>query len=85
MKLERKIDVDGQLLIVKKIVNRKGKLCLEFSTTFNSESVRMEADFESNEERDKTFVEMDELEAGSILQVLKIQHKAKKEERSKNG
>ena len=76
MKLERKIDVDGQLLIIKKTVNRKGKLCLDLSTTFNSESVHMAADFESDKERDKTFYNMNELEASSILQVLRIQLKA---------
>lgn len=81
MQLKRTIKVDGQKLRVKKI----GTDRLNLSTTVDSDLVRMIAVFGTVEERDKTFVEMDELEAGSILQVLKIQHKAKKEERSKNG
>ena len=73
MKLERTIDVNGQLLRVKNI----GARCLELSTTIGSDSVRIIAAFETNEERKKTFVEMDNLEAGSLLQVLRIQHEAK--------
>lgn len=74
MRLERTIEVDGQKLLIKKTVNKKGALCLEMSTMFGKEKFLIEADFEENEERDKTFYGMDELEASSVLQVLRIQH-----------
>ena len=77
MQLERTMNINSQQLLIKKTVSRTGALCLEFSTEYSSQRVHFEADFEDSLERDKTFYDMNELEASSILQVLRIQYEAK--------